>query len=49
MSTFWKKVIVWVFYIIGFALCLGGVTAIAGIPIAAIGYHLQRTLNVNID
>lgn len=49
MATFFKKMLVWICYIFGFILCLGGVTAILGIPIAAIGYSLQRSLGVYVD
>ena len=49
MLKFLKYLIVWSFYIVAFILCLKGTTAIAGVPLALIGYALQRRFNINID
>lgn len=45
MSKFFKYIIVYVFYILAVILCIGGVTAIAGVPLGAIGAMLQRQLD----
>jgi len=49
MTKFFKYVIVWAFYIVAFILCIGGTTAIAGVPLGLIGVMLQRKFNISID
>lgn len=49
MTKFLKYVIVWAFYIVAFILCIGGTTAIAGVPLGLIGVMLQRKINISID
>jgi len=49
MPKFLKHLIVWAFYIIAFILCLGGTTAIFGVPLGLIGVMLQRQFKINID
>lgn len=36
------QILVVIFYIIAFALVLSGIGKICGIPLAAVGYYLQR-------
>ena len=36
------QILVVIFYIIAFALVLSGIGKIYGIPLAAVGYYLQR-------
>ena len=49
MSKFFKYLIVWAFYITAFILCLGGTTAVFGVPLGLIGVMLQRHFKINID
>lgn len=49
MPRFLKYVLIFVFYIVAIILCLGGVTAIAGVPLGIIGAMLQRNWKINID
>lgn len=49
IKTALKYIIVWAFYIIAFLLCIGGVTAILGIPLGVIGMALQKQFRINID
>ena len=37
--------IVVIFYIIAIALCLSGIGAIGGVPLAVVGHYLQREVN----
>lgn len=39
------QMLVVIFYIIAFALCLKGIGAIAGIPLAVIGHVLQKEVD----
>lgn len=49
MIDIFKRLIVWAFYIVAIILCIGGTTAIIGIPLGVIGMALQRYFNVHID
>lgn len=49
MPKFLKYVIVWAFYIIAIILCIGGITAIVGVPLGLVGISLQKKFNINID
>lgn len=44
-----KYLVLIVFYGGAVALCLGGVTAIGGIPLGIAGVVLQRSMNLNIE
>lgn len=48
MSKFLKYVVILAFYIAAIILCIGGVTAIAGVPLGLIGVKLQRNWNINL-
>lgn len=39
------QIFVVIFYIIAIALCLSGIGAIGGVPLAVVGYYLQREVN----
>lgn len=49
MPKFLKYVIVLAFYIVAIMLCIGGVTAIAGVPLGYIGVSLQRKWGISIE
>ena len=43
-----KKLLVIAIYIIAILLWIGGITAIAGIPLGVLAYKLKQTLNVDL-
>lgn len=49
MKNIFKYIIVWAFYIVAIILCIGGVTAILGIPLGVIGMALQKQFKIYID
>lgn len=49
MSTSFKKLIIWIFYILGGILVLGGISIPLGIIIAACAYYLKRSWGIDID
>lgn len=49
MKNIFKYVIVWTFYIVAIILCIGGVTAILGIPLGLVGMALQKQFKIHID
>lgn len=48
MPKFLKYIIIGAFYIVAIILCIGGVTAVAGVPLGLIGVMLQRKWNINL-
>ena len=48
MPKFLKYIIIGVFYVVAFILCIGGTTAIAGVPLGLVGVTLQRNWNINL-
>lgn len=49
MKNIFKYIIVWAFYIVAIILCIGGVTAILGIPLGVIDMALQKQFKIYID
>lgn len=46
MPKWLKYVIVGAFYVVAIILCLGGVTAVAGVPLGLVGVTLQKNFGL---